>query len=63
MVTWVRHRWCLEGLCAVAEAFVEDGSAADEQLTRHFDTTREVEVEYVSERETGRVMKGWVRLG
>lgn len=62
-MTWVKHTWCLEGVCCAAEAYVENGSLADTQLQRHFDSTRDVEADGPPTREPERLMKGWIRFG
>ena len=38
MTAWVRHRWVLDEACCegVGEAYVERGSASDDQLQRCF---------------------------
>lgn len=62
-MAWVKHKWCFEGACCAAEAYVEDGSLADAQLREHFDSTRELEVDYPRERERLLLMNGWIRFG
>lgn len=62
-MAWIRHRWCFDGACCAAEAYVEDGSLADLQLQEHFDSTRELEADRPATREPERLMNGWIRFG